>query len=140
MPSGRPAPSDVFRSAVDLLLAKDMEGFIALFTEDGVMEFPFAPPDRPHEVVGTSALRGYLIDYPSRLDIREIKDLRLHGTTDPGVVVAELTATGFVTATGQPYELRYVAVVTFRDGRIARYRDYWNPLAVQELLAGPVAS
>lgn len=28
--------------------------------------------------------------------------------------------------------MTYIAVVTVRDGHITSYRDYWNPLAVQE--------
>jgi len=39
---------------------------------------------------------------------------------------------------GEPvvYRMRYVAILTARDGEIARYRDYWNPLAGAELLGG----
>jgi ketosteroid isomerase-like protein len=128
-------PLDVFRTAARLVLAKDMAGFTALFAEDGVLEFPFAPPGRPREVSGP-ALRDYLIDYPSRLDPREVTDITVHETADPDVAVVELTVTGVVTATGRPYELRYVCVLTVRDGLIVRYRDYWNPLALAELLDG----
>jgi ketosteroid isomerase-like protein len=60
-------------------------------------------------------------------------------TQDPEVIVAEIDATGFVVATGRPYELRYIAVLTIREGLIVSYRDYWNPLAAQELLGGGLA-
>jgi uncharacterized protein len=46
------------------------------------------------------------------------------------VAIIEMTMTGTVTATGAPYEQSYVVVLTVRDGLIARYRDYWNPLKV----------
>ncbi|MFD6563196.1 nuclear transport factor 2 family protein [Micromonospora profundi] len=94
--------TDLFHKATDLLLAKDMAGFIALFADDGVMEFPFASAGQPSRVAGRAALHDYLIGYPDILDIREILDV--------------------------------TAVLTISDGRIVHYRDYWNPLAVQELL------
>jgi ketosteroid isomerase-like protein len=47
---------------------------------------------------------------------------------DPDVAIFEMTAAGRVKDTDEPYEMSYVVVLTVRDGRIARYRDYWNPL------------
>lgn len=32
--------------------------------------------------------------------------------------------------------MRYISVITVRDGEIADYRDYWNPLAVAAALGG----
>ncbi|MEU8337235.1 nuclear transport factor 2 family protein [Micromonospora tulbaghiae] len=125
--------TDVFHQALEHLLAKDMPGFIALFADDAAMEFPFAPPGRPSRVAGRAELHDYLVDYPQTLDVRQIADVTVHETADPEVIVAEFTATGVVVATGEPYRLRYIAVLTVRAGRIVRYRDYWNPLAVQEL-------
>jgi ketosteroid isomerase-like protein len=56
--------TDLFHQATELLLAKDMTGFIALFADDGVMEFPFASGGQPSRVAGRAALHDYLIDYP----------------------------------------------------------------------------
>ena len=47
---------------------------------------------------------------------------------NPDVAVFEMTAAGTIKDTGGPYEMSYVVVLTVRDGRIAHYRDYWNPL------------
>ncbi|MGW0435357.1 nuclear transport factor 2 family protein [Micromonospora sp. NPDC003197] len=127
--------TDLFHQAIDLLIAKDMTGFLALFADDGVMEFPFASDGQPSRVAGRAALHDYLIDYPQTLDIREIFDVNLHETADPAVIVTEFTASGVVVATGRSYQLRYIAVLTIRDGRIVHYRDYWNPLAVRELFS-----
>jgi uncharacterized protein len=120
--------ADVFHRGTQFLLAKDMAAFIALFAEDAVMEIPFAPPGRPNRLVGRKAVHDYLIDYPSLLDVHHITDVTLHRTTDPDVIVAEFTADGLVIATGQPYDQRYVTVMTVRNGQVVHYRDYWNPL------------
>lgn len=34
--------------------------------------------------------------------------------------------------TGKPFDMTYIAVVTVQDGLITSYRDYWNPLTIQE--------
>ncbi|MEU8083172.1 nuclear transport factor 2 family protein [Micromonospora sp. NPDC049101] len=129
-------PTAVFHRGMELLLAKDMAGFIALFAEDAVLELPFAPPGQPRRVAGRAELHEYLINYPDLLDVREIRDRTVHETRDPEVIVVEFAASGFVVATGRPYEVRYIAVLTIRDGRLAHYRDYWDPIAAQELLGG----
>lgn len=129
-----PTPAEVLQHGLDLLLAKDMPGFIGLYADDAVMEFPFAPPGAPRRLDGRQQVHDYLIDYPASIDIHEISDVNLMPTTDPEVLVAEFTARGLMVASGTPYQARYIAVLTIRDGLIRHYRDYWNPM----LLTGQV--
>ncbi|MBB1153879.1 nuclear transport factor 2 family protein [Amycolatopsis dendrobii] len=123
--------------ALDLLVQHDMAGFLQLFAEDAVTEFPFAAPGRPERVEGRAALAEYLSDYPNLLDHREVVAKTVHQTTDPEVSIAEFELAGIAVATQKPYRLRYVVVLTVRDGLIRRYRDYWSPLAVTEVLGVP---
>lgn len=127
---------DLVDHGIDLLLKHDMAGFAGLWAEDGVLEFPFAGPGYPKRVEGRDAITEYLRDYPNLLDIREVVAKTVHETTDPAVVVAEFTVGGVVVATGKPYELSYIAVITVQDGEIRHYRDYWSPLAAAEVLGG----
>ncbi|MBB5773859.1 nuclear transport factor 2 family protein [Nonomuraea jabiensis] len=129
-------PRDLVEHALDLLLAKDMRAFAGLWAEAGVIEFPFAPPGYPERVEGRTAVQKYLRGYPDLLDVREITDKVVHQSVDPEVVIVEFEAAGLVVATGKPYRMRYVAVITVRDGEIQRYRDYWNPLAAAEIMGG----
>ncbi|MFC5834104.1 nuclear transport factor 2 family protein [Nonomuraea insulae] len=122
--------------ALKLLLDKDMAAFADLWAEDGAIEFPFAPPGYPPLVEGRAAIREYMRGYPDILDVREIVEQTVHQSVDPEVVIAEFEAAGIVVRTGKPYRLRYIAVITVRDGEIQHYRDYWNPLAAAELMGG----
>jgi ketosteroid isomerase-like protein len=124
----------VFRRGLDFLLAKDMRGYLGLWHEDAVAEFPFAPAGFPRRLDGIAALTDYLVDYPETLNIARITHLAVHETADPTVVVAEFGATGTVVATGKPYEISYIAVVTVVDGTIRHYRDYWDPMVAIEAL------
>lgn len=128
--------SDLFTESLRLLLAKDMAGYAALWAVDGVMEFPFAAANYPTRLAGRVAIEDYLRGYPDLLDVREITEQTVHRTSDPDVVVAEFEAAGVAVATGRPYRIRYVAVLTARGGEIASYRDYWSPLAGAEILGG----
>jgi ketosteroid isomerase-like protein len=106
----------------------DVETYLGLCTDDVVFEFPFAPPGRPARVEGREALGRYLAAIPSRIEARALSNLEIHQTVNSDVAVVEMTITGKVKGTGEPYEMSYVIVLTVREGRIARYRDYWNPL------------
>jgi len=51
-------------------------------------------------------------------------------------VVAEWSVSGRVISNGNPYELSYATVVTFRNGLMVNYREYWNPQAFTAAMAG----
>lgn len=129
-------PTDLVHHALDLLLAKDMVGFADLWSDAGVLEFPFAAPGYPPQVVGRAAIRDYLRDYPSSFDVRDVTEKVVHQTTDPAVVIVEFAIDGVAVATAKPYLMRYIAVITVTDGMIERYRDYWSPLAAAEAMGG----
>jgi len=55
-------------------------------------------------------------------------------------VVFEFTCEGRAVSTGVAYDQTYISVVTLRNGRIARYKDYWNPLVTLAALGGTGAA
>jgi ketosteroid isomerase-like protein len=126
------SPADLYRHSLRLLLDKDIAAWVGLWTVDGLMEFPFAPPGRPRRLEGREAIASYMRDYPDHIDLHDFPDLRIHETTDPGTIVVEMRGVGRVVETGSPFDMTYIAVVSVEDGHFTSYRDYWNPLAVQE--------
>jgi len=98
----------------------------------GVAEFPFAPSGWPARLEGRSAIEDYVRDYAKTLDIKAFPKKVVHRTTDPDVAIVEFDAEGVVVPTGEPYRSSYIVVITTRDGEIVNYRDYWNPLQLQE--------
>ncbi|MFF3013149.1 nuclear transport factor 2 family protein [Streptomyces sp. NPDC057939] len=126
------SPTDLYRHGLRLLLDKDIASWVALWAEHGVMEFPFAPPGWPERLEGRGAIAAYMRDHPDHIDLHDIPDLRIHRTAEPTTIVVEMRGVGRVVATGAPFDMTYIAVVTVEDGRFTSYRDYWNPLAVHE--------
>ncbi|WP_327112553.1 nuclear transport factor 2 family protein [Streptomyces sp. NBC_01341] len=131
-------PAELYRRSLRLLLDHDIDGWIALIADEAVFEFPYAPAGFPAKLEGKEAVAAYMRGYPEAIDLREVVGLRIHELRDPDTVVAEWRGVGRIVATGAPYEMPYVAVVTVEDGRIAHYRDYWNPLAIPGKLSDAV--
>jgi ketosteroid isomerase-like protein len=52
------------------------------------------------------------------------------------VAIAEWSVYGSVVSNGNPYNMKYATFVTFRDGLIANYREYWNPQVFLAALSG----
>ena len=134
------APAAVFRHSLDLLLAHDMHGYLDLWHDDAVTEFPFAPPGSPRRLDGITAITAHLIDYPRIIRLAEVAVVALHETADPHVVIAEFNASGTVVATGKPYQMSYIVVLTVTNGKIAHYRDYWNPTVALAALGADMLS
>jgi len=127
---------DLLRRSLDTFLAKDMKGWTDMCAENVVAEFPFAPEGSPARIEGRAALYEYLRGYPDAIDVRALPTLKTYATDDPDVAIAEWSASGQVLANGNPYEMRYATFVTFRNGLIVNYREYWNPLAFLNAMSG----
>jgi ketosteroid isomerase-like protein len=127
---------ELLQRSLDRFLAKDMKGWTDLCDENVVAEFPFAPQGSPARLEGRAALYDYLRNYPNVIDVRKIPSVRIYSTNDPNVAIAEWSASGRVLANGNPYEMSYATFVTFREGLILNYREYWNPQAFLAAMSG----
>lgn len=126
--------ADMLRANLGDLLAP-AESFVDMFAEDGAMEFPFAPDGIGETLVGKPALSAHFKSIGGMLSISAIKDVEVH-RADSDTVVVEFACEGVVVPTGKPYPQRYVSVIKLKDGKIVRYRDYWNPLVLNTAFEG----
>ncbi|WP_028933599.1 nuclear transport factor 2 family protein [Pseudonocardia spinosispora] len=122
----QPSTAEVFRRATYLMQAGEIDQWLALFHDDVVFEFPFAPPGAPRRLEGKEALTAHVTGRAARrLAAPRVENLTVHQSVDPTTLVAEMTVRGEGGA-----ERPAIAVVSVREGRITLYRDYWNPLDV----------
>lgn len=117
---------NTFDRAVELLVQHDMSGFAHLWAVDGTMDFPFASGDQSTHLRGRDAVLAYLAGYTEMVDVRDTTIHAVHTTGDPDTLIAEWEASGLVVATGRPYRMPYVAVISVGPEGITGYRDYWN--------------
>jgi hypothetical protein len=61
-------------------------------------------------------------------------DLAVHHDATKGVVVLEYASEGHVVGTGRRYANRYISELTLREGEVAHWRDYLDPVAVFDAL------
>jgi ketosteroid isomerase-like protein len=120
---------EAFEQALPAILSGDLADLLGRCADDVIFEFPFAPDGRPRRLEGREQVREYLDAVNSRLKIEGLTSLELHETTDPAVVIAEMSM-NVALGDGPTREASYVEVVTVCDGQIARLREYWSPLAL----------
>jgi len=128
--------SAMLRNTLGEHLNPDAEAFVQMFSEDGVMEFPFALPGVPRRVEGREALSARLNFLSGLIEFSSVSDVVKHETSDPEVFILEFAGFGKGLATGEPYEQRYISVIRIRNGQIIHYKDYWNPIAVLRTMKG----
>ena len=126
----------LLKRSLDTFLAKDIKGWAELCDENVVVEFPFAPDVASRKLVGRAAIYEYLKNYPSVIDIQSTTTLKINATDDPNMAIAEWSVSGRVIGNGNPYEMSYATFVTFKNGLIVNYREYWNPMAFMAAMSG----
>lgn len=131
----RAAAQQVFQDHLDLLSSGRIAEWVDLFTDDGVLEFPYGPEGFPDLVTGKAELFDYMRNFPEHFDVT-FSAPTYHLTVDPSLVIAEFASTGHAVTTGRPYNQRYISVVSTEGGRISRYVDFWNPQVGADALRG----
>ncbi len=107
----------------------DMDAFLALMHDDIVIEFPYgASAGLSPKLQGREEIRkglgGFLASVPS---IRFL-DIVVHATSDPDEAFAVYRAEAVVPATGKTYRQNYIAQLRRRDGKVAHFREWFDPV------------
>lgn len=118
------------RRFLDALLDPKHQSLIAMLAEDAVMEFPYALPTSHKRLEGKNAIVGFLAQFEDFLILREITSVTTHRTTNPHIAILEYEGAGESLQTSRAYRQKYITVLTFRDGLICHWKDYWNPVSV----------
>ena len=134
-----PGPREVFARMQRQWVgdAADMEHIDDLLADDVVVESPFAPPGRPRRFEGRTeflafAQAGRASMPPVRFE--HCREIAVHDTADPEVIVVEYELGGVVTATNHRAVAPFIGVLRVRNGRIQHWREYQNVLAIAHAL------
>ncbi|MFF4598079.1 nuclear transport factor 2 family protein [Amycolatopsis sp. NPDC001319] len=121
-------------------LAGHVEGehFFDLLAEDVVTEFVVTVPGYPRRVEGRGALAELYRGYGEAIVLEGAGDLAVHHDREKSVITLEYGVHGRVVETGRPYENRFVSIVTVANGKVVRWRDYLDSLAVVQALGEAV--
>jgi len=97
-----------------------------------VIETPFAPPNRQKRIEGKAAFLATTQADRESLPVRfeDVKNVVVHETADPEVVIAEYTITGTLLPSGASASADFITVARVRDGLIVHWREYQDGLAM----------
>jgi ketosteroid isomerase-like protein len=129
-----PAAERLLFDALDALKRGDVQPWVDMFQDDGVMEFPYAPAGGHTRLDGKAAIAEYLRPYPERISIKRVIRRAVYHCGD--VMVAEFACESTALSTGNAFEMNYVGIVTIQNGKVKHYRDYWNPLVAVQAFGG----
>ncbi|MYW97227.1 hypothetical protein G3I59_43090 [Amycolatopsis rubida] len=113
---------EVFQRFLDAAVDNRWDDLADLYSDDVVIEIPFAPAGVPKVTRDREELRKRFHQAGERRRITKADRVVVHETSDPEVLVAEYDLHGEYE--GKPYVSTYVMVLTVREGRIAHSRDY----------------
>ncbi len=109
-------------------IAPGADTFLDMFADDGILECPFAPQGALRRLAGKQAIAAY---YRRLTAVQGSDGMVLtasYAAEDRTCALLEYDGIVRNQRDGGIYRQRYLAVVTISDGRVALFREYWNPL------------
>lgn len=129
---------DLVRAYTDALNKWDIETMRELSTEDVVFELPFRPPTFERETAGRDAYmevlgqaRDHMIDGSENLHDMTLDTL----ASDPDVVIATYKS-DMTLRSGARYANEYISRFVIRDGKVARFVEYYDSIKLFTALGG----
>lgn len=117
-------------------LKPEAEAFSDMFAVDGVLEYPFAPPGLNTPLTGQDAIVANFQRLGRLLRVDTVSNVSEIEVSDPDLVVIEFSGRGEGLIAKEAYNQHYISVIRMHDGKIAHYRDYWNPISLVRAIKG----
>jgi uncharacterized protein len=109
--------------------AVDGDHYFEAVADDAVFEFRYVFPGFPTKILGRDALMTIYSGYGDSTILHSGDALIVHRSQEPGVLILEYEVHGKKLRTGRAYDNRFISVVTIKDRKIVRWRDYMDSLA-----------
>jgi ketosteroid isomerase-like protein len=133
-PTKNPSPTAVVERFLHAMSRRDVEAMFAELAQDVICAFPTAPGG-PQEIRGRDTNRAFYTTSRPMWSTFSLTQIAVHVLADdPERVVAEFASDGSL-VDGSPYQNRYLALGTVRDGMIERWTEFSDPAPLQRGLA-----
>jgi uncharacterized protein len=120
-----------FETALQALMAGNIDGWMEIYAPDAVHEFPFAPEGHIQRLEGRDAIAAYMSRLPGLIQFGSLTDVRVREAGDE--LIVEATEHLRRVSDNEPRVLSYVWFITQRAGKVTNFRDYMNPLQLLAL-------
>lgn len=120
---------------LSIVKGASVDSWLEIWAEEAIVEFPYAPGSYPKRLEGRKAIYEYFKAVAPVFDMLREGPLVMYPSIDPLVAVFEVSIDFRIKSTGKEYCQDYICVLQLRDdGRIVRYREYWDPVRALEAL------
>ena len=100
---------------------------------------PYAPAlGHPARLSGREEVVRHVAWFLGAVDQFRFFDLQVYACADPEAAVAEVQAEGRIKSTGRLYRQVYVVFLWATGGKIARLREYFDPVRAAQALGTPI--
>jgi ketosteroid isomerase-like protein len=113
----------------------DGEHYYDTISEEAQFECLYRFPGWPEVIRGRENLIAAYSGYGHNIALEKGDGLAIHHDKERGVVTLEYQVHGKAVKTGAAYDNRFVSIVTIKNRKIARWRDYMDSLAAWQALA-----
>ena len=116
---------EIVKTALDTLAGSGLDAYAEYWTDDIDWRAVEGALDDPGPIHGKAEMRAYLQDWFDTFDDLKVEPVEL---IDAGgdKVIAVLRSSGRAKLSGVGAELTYAVLLTIRDGKTARGREYWT--------------
>jgi ketosteroid isomerase-like protein len=128
-------PREVAEKLVTGISAGHFDEVSKLYAEDCVIEVPYAFGAAPGRIEGGNSVREHFGRAGQVPFVLRARDLVVHETTDPELVVSEWDYEVTAKATGRTATVANVQLLRVRDGLIVHSKDFHDHRALAELAA-----
>ncbi|MEK6419359.1 MAG: nuclear transport factor 2 family protein [Burkholderia gladioli] len=104
----------------------DPEAWRKLFASDAVLEMPYAPAHVPSVLKGIDAIAQSVGGFFSQFSDFNIEVKKIYRIEGEDAAIAEFAAKATVIPTGKTYNQDYILYMRAENGKIARYREYFD--------------
>jgi len=121
----------LLQAYLDAISAGEMEKAIALFAEDGALEFQyFGSVNLPTRFQGPDAIRQLLVPVMEGAENFQFKNVKIFPGEDENHVSGEYEVDAVIKKTGRPYQQLYGGRLVAEKGKIKLLREFANTVEV----------
>jgi ketosteroid isomerase-like protein len=129
---------EVVERYFEIMNRLDIEALGDLFADDVVFRLPFAPEPVPRRTEGKAAVLEVYAGFPSLVSPLGFHDIDVQPLAEEGKYVAEYRSDCTMLPTGAPYRNHYLGRFTVRDGTIAEFAEFFDPVVFLEALGARI--
>ena len=123
------------RNIIEAVNRFDIDYVTGLATEDIVIDQPFAAMGFPERQQGHESFVEAMNGIPAMFSSFNLEISQVYDVPGQDIVIFEMESKAVFAINGASYANRYIMVFGFRDGKLCLWREYYNPLLLEEQMA-----